>query len=352
MSDPTLQSFTQALAAELDADLHEWEPAPDLAAVVERARELAPRFVTAEHVAAARRAEIRLATDPAWHQPRASAQHWQELAPFREELRAELDAQLDRHLGTDDRSPVRVRVSTWTRLRSHRVGLAAVTVAAAACGAVALWIAGSAVGLGRDSTTQDAFAAKLQAETLETTGHADLAGLARGNPRMTRPSPQPATDLDEAPSDPADELELELEPTAAETTNGAPPKNVSSQPSLDERIERLDADARRSWSAGDLKAAEQRLRKLIRIGGKRARVELAYGDLFTLLRQRSATHDLQRAWRRYLSTFPRGRFAEDARAGLCHASSGARATVCWRDYLEHHPRGAHRREAKHHDAGE
>jgi hypothetical protein len=46
-------------------------------------------------------------------------------------------------------------------------------------------------------------------------------------------------------------------------------------------------------------------------------------------------------WSQYLEVFPKGRFADDARAGLCrHAPTDARAS-CWQQYLDDFPAGTH-----------
>ncbi|MCA9634570.1 MAG: hypothetical protein KC420_00860 [Myxococcales bacterium] len=51
-------------------------------------------------------------------------------------------------------------------------------------------------------------------------------------------------------------------------------------------------------------------------------------------------------WEEYLRRFPRGRYADDARAGLCRRADDADASECWRRYLEAFPRGTHRAEAE------
>ena len=72
--------------------------------------------------------------------------------------------------------------------------------------------------------------------------------------------------------------------------------------------------------------------------------EAAYGDLFAL--ERRLGGDAVTLWRAYLRQFPRGRYADDARAGVCRREPAADRGQCWTEYLAAHPDGAHRREAE------
>src|SRR5690606_2792537 len=104
-----------------------------------------------------------------------------------------------------------------------------------------------------------------------------------------------------------------------------------------------EAEAR--WQAGDLAGAEALYREIIAVGRGGRAADLAYGDLFSLVRQRHGGEAEVALWREYLQVFPRGRYADDARAGLCRrADAGARAD-CWRRYLEDLPQGVRRRQA-------
>lgn len=113
-----------------------------------------------------------------------------------------------------------------------------------------------------------------------------------------------------------------------------------------ESLAALDARAQAAWQRGELVEAERLLLLVIERGGRSSRAELAYGDIFMIAHQRGRADRERRYWRAYLKTFPRGRFADDARAGLCRAQSGELARACWRRYLESEPRGSHRGEAE------
>lgn len=111
--------------------------------------------------------------------------------------------------------------------------------------------------------------------------------------------------------------------------------------------EALDRAAREAWRRGDVVEARALLGALVRSDAEASRVELAYGDLFVLARRSGDTGELSRLWRAYLARFPRGIYAEDARAGLCRrATTEARRTACWELYLETWPEGVHADEAR------
>lgn len=104
----------------------------------------------------------------------------------------------------------------------------------------------------------------------------------------------------------------------------------------------LEDEAQALWARGELAAAEQKLREVLRVAGGTRRAELAYGDLFALVRQMHGADGQAVVWREYLGKFPDGRFADDARAGLCQRTAADGRAACWRGYLVRHPDGAHR----------
>lgn len=112
-------------------------------------------------------------------------------------------------------------------------------------------------------------------------------------------------------------------------------------------LQRLDDQATTRLAAGDTIGAEKAYRALVRKGGRSGLAELAYGDLFTLAHGRRDHATQQRLWREYLRKFPHGRFADDARAGLCRSQAGDQGVECWERYLDDFPTGAYHRQAEH-----
>jgi len=117
------------------------------------------------------------------------------------------------------------------------------------------------------------------------------------------------------------------------------------QPTLTERLAALDGAAHAAWKAGDLGIAEEKFEALIALAGTSRLADLAYGDLFTLARRRGDTKREVALWKRYLAAFDRGRFSDDARAGLCRKSATDKP-ACWRDYLADFPEGSYRAQAE------
>lgn len=152
--------------------------------------------------------------------------------------------------------------------------------------------------------------------------------------------PEPVSPGTAAPEDSSEGRARDTEPPRrrADPTQKRPPKPRDDQP---ERPT-LEEEAQALWQRGELAAAEQKFREVLHVAGHGRRAELAYGDLFTLARQMRGSDGQMEVWREYLARFPRGRFAEDARAGLCQRATEDARAACWREYLEYHPSGAHR----------
>jgi len=165
-------------------------------------------------------------------------------------------------------------------------------------------------------------------------------------------TPEPAKKRQVVPKlEPAVEPEAEDEPepaveVAPETMPTKAPSKARETVPMKERLAALDAEAQAQWRAGDRRAAAKTFRRIIRIGGRRLEVQLAYGELFNLLRQLDGAGARDELWREYLRRFPRGRFADDARGGLCRRAKPSKAAACWVAYLEDFPQGAHRTRAE------
>lgn len=214
---------------------------------------------------------------------------------------------------------------------ARRVGvlpwlLAAGALAASVVGV--LWIqarpleqSGTGAGLGQ--------AAQLAVESAET--GTSVVSEAEPKPKPTQPRPGLTQPPDE------DEAVPILEPVPPEASRPAP-RNPSLQSLADE--------AQRLWRVGDRSGAQSALMEIVRRGGRAPRVELAYADLFTLARQQGETRKRKRLYQGYLRRFPKGRLAEDARAGLCRTSGDTTQAACWRGYLKRYGSGSYRAEAK------
>lgn len=165
-------------------------------------------------------------------------------------------------------------------------------------------------------------------------------GLAREG-ASTPPKPRRATD--EAPAH--DDDLPEPVPEAPELAPEEPPEPAPPAPARPS-VEDLERRARAAWKDGDLAHAQRLFRTVIRRSGRSTRAELAYGDLFSVVKQASGSAAQAKVWREYLRRFPRGRYADDARAGLCRRASEATQAECWTDYLRAHPAGAHAPQAR------
>lgn len=140
------------------------------------------------------------------------------------------------------------------------------------------------------------------------------------------------------------ELILEVPVTSPEIATPVPETGRPTVRRVDaEALRALSDEARALWRSGDRSGAEAKFLEVTRIGGRTPLAELAWGDLFALARQMGDDGRLAKRWKGYVARFPRGRYADDARAGLCRTS--AKAGPCWAGYLRDFPRGSYRAEA-------
>ena len=210
---------------------------------------------------------------------------------------------------------------------SRRLAVALIAVAAAVVGAVSLAQLQQSPAILEAERGPGSLAAKSVEQVLRDDQW--TRGVSPPTPQMrTRPEPAP-------PPQPEEEVvPEESEPVAQE-----PPKPTAS-------LDQLEREAAEAWRAGQLGLAESKLRKIIARAGRGPKAELAYGDLFAITKQRGGSVQQSSAWKQYLARFPQGRFADDARAGLCMRTSNEAASRCWSDYLKQHPKGTHAARAR------
>jgi hypothetical protein len=140
------------------------------------------------------------------------------------------------------------------------------------------------------------------------------------------------------PVEPDAEVELMPEPPAIEPAPSEP-KAVEKTPRV--TVEDLESQARAAWRRGELAEAERLFRRVTQRVRRGDAAELAFGDLFSIVKQRSGAAGQAKVWREYLQRFPDGRFSDDARAGLCRRATGEAQRTCWVEYLREHPNGTH-----------
>ncbi len=296
----SLEPLVVAYAARLDAEMSAHDaPAPDLAAVLRRAAELDPdvaRVDVDEAVAhgAEHSSDTRVAT----------------LAPFVDAYRDRLDASVDA-------APAEAPARSPVRMIAIATGLAAAVVVAV-WGVREIRSSGAIRGDGEVAPAAAADAVERRDRSGTASQRVPLSPKPKapfGAPSVA-PMPEPA--VPEAPPEPQPKAAVE---------------------SLSDRIARIDAEARRAWKRGDLAAAERKFRTVTKIGGRRRAAEIAFGELFAVVRQRGGDPSAQ--WQAYLRRFPRGRYAADASAGLCQRAASDAREECWERYRARFPDGKH-----------
>lgn len=170
-----------------------------------------------------------------------------------------------------------------------------------------------------------------------------------GRTSRSRPEPIPSA-IPEEPV-PLEDIAPEVIPEEAAPLDPPPPpapkRNEGRRKTRRQAaLVRLDEQASAHLASGDRAAAEKTYRTLVNKGGRSGLAELAYGDLFTLAHGRRDRGDQKTLWSEYLRKFPRGRFADDARAGLCRTAGSDARTECWERYLDDFPTGAYHRQAE------
>ncbi len=237
-----------------------------------------------------------------------------EIAEACEALRARLAAQLGARLIHEPVPP-----SVLDDPAPRRMGVWAVVGVLAA--AALLFLILDPPSVFRGSKLEEDSGSNLavdEARPEEESGQARFEDPPRARPKSA--APRRVADVTEPPVEPEP---VAPDPEVASEPAPAPAPTVS----LSDRLATLDARAQKKWAAGDLDGARRDFRKIVKLGGKRKRVELAYAELFALARQRG--EDLSGLWREYLRKFPKGRYAREASAGLCRGAAAPRRETCW-----------------------
>lgn len=163
-----------------------------------------------------------------------------------------------------------------------------------------------------------------------------------------RRAPEPAVTPEPEPEPMGPALPEDIVPAPQTEPADEPVSKARKAPrgaTLAEQLRTLDAEAEAAWHSGDYAGAERRFREIVALAPGSRAADLSYGDLFTLARQRSGPDQERALWREYLAAFPRGRWADDARAGLCRRAEHGERPACWQQYLADFPAGVHRSQA-------
>jgi hypothetical protein len=307
MSDElSMDRFVRAIVDDVDEEIAHASVWPDFVEVAARAHAIDPDAVPEVFLAQARmlapvvplRASPRTEPDPG-------------LVSFLDDVRADVDAAVtERAMGALPGPRAPALRGAW--------------LAAAAAAAVLVASAAGAVVALRPDAAPEAMQAPMEST------RAPLRSTSV--PAHATPAPAPARTHVEPP------VPVPVPVSAPETPRPA-------TRTIEDRLRALDREAQRLWRAGDRPAAEAKYRALIRLARRGEWVELAYGDLFALAREEGGTASA-RVWREYLRVSPRGRHADDARAGLCRVAAPAERRRCWTAYLEDVPDGSYRRQAE------
>ncbi len=325
--DPELTRLLEDVGEFVDADIESGAGAPDLAAVVAMAHRMDPERIDAAAV--------------------EEVQHYAAVVPLKQARRLRAtrdDPQLDA-VATDVRAFVDQDITRTLAQPTKRAeplprrGVVWVGV---------LLAASALLGLG--------YGALRWVELERDRGEPSSAAMVSPQSPVDKPSeaqrsPPPPPEIDSDPSPPPEPLpavESDLKTRDAPTTPRRRPRTRRPAPprpeALKDRLARLEREADEAWSRRAMAEAEALYREIIRLDRSGRWAQNAYGELFTLARQRQRSPEP--LWRAYLTRFPKGRFADDARAGLCRRAQGAAKPTCWREYLDTMPRGSFRAQAQ------
>lgn len=325
-ADPFRELLDDVVRA-VDEDLAADQGCPDLAAVLARAHELDPQRVSAAQVAEV--AQWAPVVSIQQGRRRRRTRDDVELLAVIEGVRAHVEEDVAQRLQPAPGLPAPARP------RARRVW--PLVLAAAA---VLLVVGASVIQAGRARLEQGE-ASRHESSLVGPVPTPAESQAALPHAPQAEPTPEVEPPLEPEPqAEPTPQAEPA--PPAEPTPASRPRPTKRPEPTLDE----LDAAAHAAWRSGDLPQAERLFRQLAKRAGTDRLGDLAYGDLFTLARQANAPAREAALWREYLARFPRGRFADDARAGLCRRASEQTQAQCWQRYLDDMPKGAHRAAAE------
>lgn len=320
--DAWVAPWSDAAATAIEREIIRYGAVPDLADVIARARALDPEAVPASWDDLVEDDQIvQLAQARALQRDVPDAN----VASFASALRTDIEG------GLHERRMAAIPIAPQPR---RRWPIAAGVVALAAA-VVLLLLAGPRMLAVLDSNQSPATEA-AQSAAPERDSDAWHERAPQREPTAELPAPVEPEIVDEPD---ATSTTGDVEDTTGGEPRAARPRRA--RPPADQ----LEARALAAWRAGDLATAERLMLEIAK-SNRGSRAELAYGDLFSLARQRRGTAGQVAMWRDYLRRFPRGRFADDARGGLCRRAADAdEARSCWADYLRNHPSGTHATEA-------
>jgi hypothetical protein len=346
--DPALDGFLHDVTAFVEDDVVRANVPWDFAAVLARAHALDPSVVSAQAVAEAEQAEpvISLAQRRSQRVTRDDP----ELASLVEDVRA----------ANEHDAALRMAAAAGAAPRRATSGATTGRVVALVLALAAALVVGFGVVRGVQVLTEQTDAsADAAVHQGGPSGEApERAVIDDGAPQKTvSVTPRaPAIAPPETIAPPPDAI-LEAPVATARVSKkvprpakaATPTEPAPREPSLTERLAALDGEAHAAWKSGDFAKAEEKFEDLIALAGTSRLADLAYGDLFTLARRRGDSKREVALWKRYLAAFgtgsARGRFADDARAGLCRKSASDKP-ACWRDYLADFPEGSYRAQAE------
>lgn len=172
-------------------------------------------------------------------------------------------------------------------------------------------------------------------------------------PRRTSTDERPEPVVVPEPVEPVEAVAAEAvetatsEPAALAEAAAAPSRTSAMRGDRDrDRFAALAEAAQAHWRAGRRAEAQRLFAKIVAEAGRARAAEMAYADLFTLASQSADVAAQRQWWKSYLRRFPRGRFADDARAGLCREAATGEQVTCWQAYLDDFPHGSFRGEAR------